>query len=377
MEKTKIIHIAQSAGGVAEYLYMFLSNENNNKYEHILILSKDYEQQKERFEKYSSHIEIVDIKRDIKLKDDIKSVFNIRKCIRKITPDIVYMHSSKAGALGRIAMTFNFKIKKIYNSHGWYFNAEISDKKKKLYTIIEKILAYKTDVIVNISKSEYESALEKKIAKKEKLVLIDNGIDFKKFENVDLYREHIRNNYNISNDCVVIGVVGRLTDQKDPMASISAFKIVKEKYENCKLMFVGSGELEKHVIDYAKEHNLEKDIIITGWVSNVEKYISAFDIAILPSKWEGFGLVIVEYMACKKPIVATKVGGIENIICDKEKGILIEKENYIQLKDSLIEIMETNIEDIRTRVEKNYNYARENYDISRVAKEHEYIFKIN
>ena len=106
-------------------------------------------------------------------------------------------------------------------------------------------------------------------------------------------------------------------------------------------MFVGDGELKEKVIEYARQNNIENDIIITDWVSNVEKYIPAFDIAILPSKWEGFGLVLIEYMACDKPIIASNVGGIPNIITNNENGYLIEPTNIDQLAEKIEKLLIT------------------------------------
>ena len=372
MEKKKIIHVAQSAGGVAEYLYMLLKNLDSNDYENILIVSEDYQAQLERFRPYVKNIYIVPMIRNINLKSDIKAIFKVRKIMKKEKPDIAYLHSSKAGAIGRLALLFDFKVKILYNAHGWYFNAKISDKKKKFFAIIERILAFKTDKIINISKSEYASALRYKVASDKKMCIIENGIDFTKFKDSDKYKLETRKKLNIGDNQIVIGVVGRLSEQKDPMTSVKAFKKVKEEFPNTKLLFVGSGELEKNVMQYAKENNLKKDVIITGWVNDVEKYIPAFDIAILPSKWEGFGLVLIEYMACKKPIVASNVGGIKDIIQNGINGYLINIESKDELFRAIKRIL---LERNKTEemIQTNLNYIKK-YDIAGLVEKHKKIF---
>ena len=339
MAKKKVVYIAQSAGGVAEYLYMFLKNWKDKNYENILIVSQDYKEQLERFKPYTSNIYIIPMIREVELKNDIKAIYKVRKILKQIKPDIVYLHSSKAGAIGRIALAFNFRTKIFYNAHGWYFNAQISDKKKKIFALIEKMLALKTNKIINISKSEYESALEYKIASERKMCVIENGIDFTKFKNNDKNREETRKKYKIKDDEILIGVVGRLSEQKDPMTMIRAFELVHKENKNTKLIYVGSGELEESVKKYAKEKEILDKVIITGWVNNVEQYIPAFDIAVLPSKWEGFGLVLIEYMACKKPIIASHVGGIKDIIKNEKNGFLVETNNYTMLACKIIETM--------------------------------------
>lgn len=368
MAKKKIVHIAQSAGGVAEYIHMFLENWNNENYENILIVSQDYETKLDKFKKMVDEIYIIPMVRDIKIKQDIRTTFKIRKLLKKIKPDILYLHSSKAGAYGRIAMLFNHKTKILYNAHGWYFNAKISEKKKKFIVLIEKILALRTNKIINISKSEYESAIKYKIAPEKKMCIIENGIDFKKFEGCEKYREETRRKYNIKDNEIVIGVVGRLAEQKDPITTIKAFQEVHKQYKNVKLMYVGAGELENEVMEYAKENGLQNLVTVTGWVDNTERYIPAFDIAILPSKWEGFGLVIIEYMTCNKPIAASNVGGIADIIKDEENGFLVEKEDYKKLTQKIVEIL-NNKEKVKIFI-KNNNAILYKYSIQNVINKH-------
>lgn len=362
-------------GGVLEYLYMFLKNFKDENYENVLIVSQDYENKLDKFRNIVNDIYVINMTREIKLKQDIKTTLQVRKLLKKLKPDILYLHSSKAGAYGRIALLFNRKTKILYNAHGWYFNADMSQKKKKVIILIEKILALRANKIINISKSEYDSALKYKIAPERKMCVIENGIDFTKFEGCDKYREETRKKYNIGDDEIVIGVVGRLSEQKDPMTTIKAFNEVYKENKNVRLMYVGSGELEDEVMKYAKENNLQHLVTITGWVDNTERYISAFDIAILPSKWEGFGLALIEYMACKKPIVASKVGGMIDIIETKNNGFLVEIGNVKKFAEYILKYI--NNEDLYNKiVNYNYNYAIKNFNIVKLINAHENVFRI-
>ena len=263
MNKKTIVYIAQPThGGAIEYLYMFLKNIDKSKYNNILILSEDYNGKIERFSSLVDSIYFLPMSREIKIKNVKSSVIKLRKILKKIKPDIIYMHSSMAGAVGRITNIFNFKVKLLYNAHGWYFNAKISKKKQKMYALIEKILAFRTTKIVNISKAEYDSALEYKIAPKKKMCLIENAIDFSKFKDCIKYREQTRNQFNIKENEMLIGVVGRLSEQKDPITILKAFEILCKNYKNLKLMYVGSGELEEEVKQYAKQSLLQVGLMM-------------------------------------------------------------------------------------------------------------------
>ena len=362
-------------GGVLEYLYMFLKNFKDENYENVLIVSQDYENKLDKFRNIVNDIYVINMTREIRLKQDIKTTLQVRKLLKKLKPDILYLHSSKAGAYGRIALLFNRKTKILYNAHGWYFNADMSQKKKKVIILIEKILALRANKIINISKSEYDSALKYKIAPERKMCVIENGIDFTKFEGCDKYREETRKRYNIRDDEIVIGVVGRLSEQKDPITTIKAFNEVYKENKNVRLMYVGSGELENEVMEYAKENNLQHLVTITGWVDNTERYIPAFDIAILPSKWEGFGLAIIEYMACKKPIVASNVGGMLDIIKTEKNGFLAEVGDVSKFAEYIMKYI--NDKDLCNRVVNyNYEYSIKKFNISELVKEHKKLFEI-
>lgn len=373
-EKEKVIvHIAQSAGGVKEYLYMLLKNMNP-KYINILILSEEYKKYQKEFEKVSQDIYYVPMTRDVSIVKDIKAIINVKKILKNIHPNIVYCHSSKAGAIGRIALLLNRKIKVIYNAHGWYFNAEIPKVKKKIFAFIERMLAKKTNIIINISESELESALNYKIAKKEKMLIIKNCIDFEKYK-IDLKQARIisRKQYNIEDNEILIGTVGRIAEQKNPLLMYRAFKKINEKYPNTKLIYVGDGNLKEELLKNVQNDNLTDKVIITGWVEKTQNVIPAIDIAVLPSKWEGFGLVLIEYMLCDKAIVASATGGILDIIKDDENGLLFKNDNENSLYEK-IELLIEKEEIGRKMIENNKSY-RNIYEIEKLEKEHEKIFE--
>lgn len=162
-----VMHVAQAPGGVERYLYTLLKYIDKSEYNNILVLSQNYDIQK--FKNLATKIEIVEMYREIGFLKEIKAVFNIRKLIKKYHPDVVYIHSSKAGVVARIA-NLGFKNKCIYNAHGWAFNMKISKSKKKIYTLIEKMLSPLCTNIICISDYEKESAIKEGICRIDKLL---------------------------------------------------------------------------------------------------------------------------------------------------------------------------------------------------------------
>ena len=131
----RIMYITQSNGGVARYLQMIFKYINKEKYEHILIYSNQFKKEEKDFKGVVDKVEFVNMRRRITIKGDFKALIGIYKLIKKYNPDLIYVHSSKAGALGRIA-NICFKKPIIYNPHGWSFNMQISSKKKLMFVFI-------------------------------------------------------------------------------------------------------------------------------------------------------------------------------------------------------------------------------------------------
>lgn len=181
-KKIRILHVAQAAGGVDRYIRMLLKYLDKEKFENILVCSQDFHE--EDYRGLVDSFEQVEMIRAIG-GNDLKAIKEVRTLIKKYNPDIVYAHSSKAGAIARIA-DIGLKNHCVYNPHGWAFNMRCSAKKKAIYTMIEKIAAPFCDKIICISDAEKQSALDKKICKEDKLQVIFNGVDKLVKENKEL-----------------------------------------------------------------------------------------------------------------------------------------------------------------------------------------------
>lgn len=162
MEKIRILHVAQAAGGVDCYIRMLLKYLDKEKFENILVCSQDFHE--ENYNGLVDSFEQIEMNRAIRV-NDLKAIRRVRTMIKKYNPDIVYAHSSKAGAITSAA-DIGLKNHCVYNPHGWTFNMRCSKKKRMMYTAIEKMAAPFCEKIVCISDAEKQSALDKKFAKK-------------------------------------------------------------------------------------------------------------------------------------------------------------------------------------------------------------------
>ncbi len=370
MKKIRILHVAQAAGGVDRYLQALLKYIDRDKYENILVCSQDYNEA--NYAGIVDFFEQVKMVREISFKDDLSATIEIRKMIKKYKPDIVYAHSSKAGVLGRFA-NIGFKNKCIYNPHGWSFNMDCSEKKKNLYITIERISSIFCDQIVCISNAEYHSALQHKICKADKLQVIFNGID------IDQYRQNrirrlTKQDIGIPDDSFVIGMVGRVSEQKAPDIFAKAAKLIKKVIPNSYFIIVGNGNLEDEIKKYVIENGLNNSFKITGWVENPMDYIQLFDEAMLLSRWEGFGLVLPEYMIARKPIIATNIDAIPDLINDGNNGLLVPVNDPEEVsKKALLLYQDKGLYNKLANNGEDIVYKK--FDAKRVANEHEILFE--
>lgn len=375
--RIRILHVAQAAGGVDRYIRMLFKYMDHDKFENILVCSHDFK--REDYNGLADGFEHVDMQREIG-KSDLAAIKEVRKFIGKYKPDIVYGHSSKAGAIARMAnigmkSADGERIKCIYNPHGWAFNMKCSRKKQMLYTAIEKIAAPFCDKIVCISEAEKKSALDRKICGEEKLQVILNGVDIEEYEQREAagLTEVSRESLGIPGDAFIVGMVGRITKQKAPDVFIKAAKLIKKKIPEAYFIIVGDGTYQNRVKEYAAKHGLADSLLITGWVENASDYIDLFDVALLLSRWEGFGLAIPEYMLAGKPVVATRVDAIPSIIEDGKNGFLVDAEDAAGACDAVMRLYEDS--GLRFNViNRGKITVHERYDAKRVSKEHQTVF---
>ncbi|GHT07339.1 glycosyl transferase family 1 [Bacteroidia bacterium] len=366
--KIKILHITQSSFGVRKYLFMLFSNMNRLDFQQILICSQEHD-----IDIYSGIIDEakqMEMNREISL-NDISAVRKIRRLIKSYNPDIIYCHSSKGGALGRLASLGIKNTKIIYNPHGWAFNMDCSKLKRKLYVFIERFLSKFTERIIVISEAEKKSSLHRKICKEEKLTVIYNGIDINKIQQTSAID---RISLGIPQDAFVIGTVGRISKQKSPDIFIKAAQLIKKQIPEAYFIIVGDGELRIEIEKLATEYQIFDSLTITGWIEDVNPYIRLFDVALLLSRWEGFGLVLAEYMAIGKPIVATEIDAIPELITNNENGLLVPVEDPVEVCNAVLKI-KSNFQLKDHFIQEGLRIVKEKFDIKRVAIEHEKLFQ--
>ena len=209
--------------------------------------------------------------------------------------------------------------------------------------------------------------------KEDRYITIPNSVDMSKFEDLSEARKHIRNQQAYTEANTVIGIVGRLDPWKGQMELLQAFDLMSKEYSGLKLLIVGSetpGEegYKKQLEDYMKENTLEKDVTLIPFQPNVNEWMSAMDIFVMPSYEEAFGIVLVEAMAAGLPVISTAAGGVPDILQSPELGTMVEPRSATAIAGALREYLSK--PEKRSEIgERAQSYATEKYDLNKVYKQ--------
>lgn len=361
MSKKKVLIISEPGnGGVARHVIDLLGNLNKDKFEVYFIYSS-----KRADKKYIKNIaclkseikafKIDEMQSKIKPYDDFISLIKILNIIKKINPDIVHCHSSKAGVLGRIAAKFVGVKKIFYTPHAYSFqNTHLSVSKRKVFIIIEKIMSrYFTDKTFNVSIGEKKIAIETLNDNEDKFVVINNGVD-KKNDSFNI--DELCKRYNIIQSDYIIGNISRLDEQKNPIEFFRIAQRIICDDLNMKFVWIGNGVLFKVIENFIKNNNIDDKCLLLPYNEKTEQLINRFDLFLCTSLYEGYPYVLLDACVNEIPIVCSDVIGNNDIVANNVNGFLyplgdIEKaENRICAVKEGFKLEKINIQSIKKMV---------------------------
>jgi glycosyltransferase involved in cell wall biosynthesis len=306
--------------------------------------------------------------------DDVKAFWALFTMFRKENPDIVHTHTSKAGFLGRWA-AFLARIPSIVHTpHGHVFYDYFNIVSTKCFIVAERTSALITDKIIAVSNREREEHLEHGVGHSEKFITIHSGVALDRFIDLNVDIKSKKRALGIPEGYHVIGTIGRLVRIKGHRYLIEAAKGVIEKNPKTIFVFVGDGDLKGMLESQAEALGIRKNIIFAGWRNDIAEILYTFDIFVLPSLNEGMGKVLVEAMAACKPIVASKVGGIIDLVNDDVNGILVPPKDPDALRRGILRLL-TN-KDLAEELGKyGRNMVYPNFDASMMIHKTEKIYE--
>jgi glycosyltransferase involved in cell wall biosynthesis len=291
-----------------------------------------------------------------------QSFFSLLRTMTHSGIDLVHVHGRKAGFYGRLACLFT-KAPVVYSFHGLHYQKH-GVFLRTLSLGVERALATHTDRFINVSSSERQAGLALGLLDTERSQVIHNGIDWQAFDAHTVDARRAKADLGFDPCDVVVGHIAKFDVQKAQDDLAAAIPLVVQKCPRAKFLFVGDGILRPQIEAQVARLGVQRRVVFTGYRDDVAGLLKTIDVVALPSRWEGLSLVLLEAMACGKPIVATRVTGNVDVVVDGETGFLVPSGVPDALAEKLILLLrDARLRDTlgrygRKRVEREFSLDR-------------------
>lgn len=351
-EKKKILYVVEAMGGGVFTYIVDLANELVNEYDMYIAYAVRPQTPADYTNYFDSRIHLIEVKsfgREINARKELRAISEIKEIAREVKPDIIHLHSSKAGVIGRIAFDGK-KIPVFYTPHGYSFLMQNCKKiNRMIYRTIETIMAKRNCMTISCSSGENQETLKMT----SNATYVNNAINTTKLQLT------LRNIKKVEHPFTIF-TLGRVCYQKNP----ALFNKIAEMLPDVHFLWIGEGELQSEL----KSPNIE----VTGWVERETALRLAVnaDAFILTSLWEGLPMSLLEAMYMKKPCAVNNVIGNRDVIHNGSNGYVCDS-----VEDFVYAINEIKIGNAENYIQKAFNEIGEYYDTKVQAQQYSGIYK--
>lgn len=272
------------------------------------------------------HVErIPGLARGLSVTGDLRALHVLKNHLVRFAPDIVHTHASKAGAIGRRAARVVPNARRVHTFHGHVLEGYFGETVSRAITALERKWARETQRIVAVSHATADDLLRLRVVEDErKLVVIQPGIDIADLLTIEGRDGALRREIGAEDDDFVVGVVGRLAEVKRPEWALAVFELLAVRYPRLHLVFVGDGDqrglVERRIRSLAPE--LQRRAHLLGMREHMRPVLADVDLVLSVSRSEGLPVALIEAAASGKPVVASNVGGVNEIVMHERTGWL-------------------------------------------------------
>jgi len=320
----KVLHVLTDTniGGAGRYIFNLLSAWDYGRFEVMAACPAGGELERQLRQRGVRVLTISGGERSL----EFQHIGEIRKIISRENVDVVHTHASFAGRIaGRLS-----GCKVVLTRHGLG-----NGKKDVIHRTATAILSeIFTDSIIAISRAVKISLMEAGVPA-DMIKIIYNGIDLSGFNSIE---PRLKKDFRLAGS-PIIGIVARLVPEKGYVYALKAQAIVLKEFPEAQMVIVGDGPLRNKLEDMARELGIAGNVVFLGYQDHVESLIAGFDAFVLPSISEGMGLSLLEAMALGKPVVATEVGGIPEVVKKGVNGLLVPPEDEGSLAKAITNIL--------------------------------------
>lgn len=264
----------------------------------------------------------------------------IRRILEKNEIDILHTHGGIAGWFGRRAALKSKTRVIVHTLHGIHYLHYRNKALGYLCILLERRLSRRSDAVIFVSEADLKKGERHGLAPEAKRILIRNGIDVAGFRETEILEKKKKElKWMLKLDPPIVGTVARLHRQKGVIDLVQAAAEIHRSSPQAKIVVVGGGPLEQALRKKAHQLGLERFFIMLEERADARELLSLFDIFVLPSLWEGLPLVLLEAAALGKPIVATNIDGVREVIREGETGLLVEPGNAGALAEAVLRLL--------------------------------------
>jgi glycosyltransferase involved in cell wall biosynthesis len=315
-----------------------------------------------------------DLLRQVSPWHDLRALSGMARIIRRAGYTIVHTHSSKAGILGRLAARMAGVPIIVHTVHGWSFHDYMPSPMCTFYKLLERWMASFTDAIIVVTDRDKQKGLQARIGQEENYHLIRSAIPLEDFNPARTNRQATRQELGIPTKAMVVGNVGRFSKQKNPLDWARVAGILGRADPLLHFLLVGDGPLRPMVENRLQEEGIRDRTILTGLRRDVANLMSAMDIFMLSSLWEGLPRVIPQAMAMGLPVVANQADGTDDAIHDGENGYLCSPGEVEIMAERCQELIREPLKRLEMG-ERGRAYATKEFDLRRMITQIETLYE--
>ncbi len=270
---------------------------------------------------------------------DLKALWMLYRILQAERPHIVHTHTAKAGFLGRLAARMAGVPVIIHTYHGHVLNGYYGPATSWLLKMMERGLARITDRLVAVSELVKEDLIAYGVAPPAKISVIPLGFDLEQFFDCQSLKGEFRRELELGSDDKLVGILGRIFPIKNHRLFLESAARIAQQESNVRFVIVGDGVLRSEMERYAQDLGIDQRVFFTGWRRDLPRIYADLDLLVVSSNNEGTPVSAIEAMASGCPVVATRVGGLADVIQDAETGYLVPAKQPQPLAAAMLELI--------------------------------------
>ena len=261
--------------------------------------------------------------REINPLDDLVALARMVQLVRRLTPDVVHTHMAKAGTIGRLAARICGVPLVVHTYHGHVFHSYFGAAKTRVFLTIERALGLVTDRIIVVGDGQRDEIAGYGVAPPGKLESIRLGLELAPLLHAEAARGRLRQELGIDASTPLVGIVARLVPIKAHEAFFDAAVRIREALPRVEFLVVGDGERRQELETLVQRRGLSRAVRFLGWRRDMLNVYADLDVVALTSRNEGSPVALIEALAAGRPVVATAVGGVPEVVINGDTGVTV------------------------------------------------------